>query len=241
MSGYSGPLRILSAVFQPLYQFLYPAVCIVCQARLAGSEYKVCSSCWGSIKPVSKEDDLYRQQTARLADRDLVARLVSAYHFEKEGTLQTLIHGLKYNGMTNLGNELGRRLGRVVESELKDLPVDGIIPVPLHCTKERERGYNQATFIAEGLSEATGIPVLPAVLVRHKYTKSQTRLSSEERQANVGDAFSVNPASTGRLHGRVFIVVDDVLTTGATIEACAEVLTGNGAGRVVACAVALAE
>ena len=241
MSGYSGPRYILSAIFQPIYQFLYPAVCIVCDARLAESEDKACSNCWGSIRTVSKEDALYRQQLARLTGGGSVISLVSAYHFERDGTLQTLVHGLKYNGMTKLGNELGRRLGTVAKGELEEMSVDGIIPVPLHPTKERERGYNQTMFIAEGLSEATGIPVLPGVLVRHKYTKSQTRLTSEERHANVGGAFSVSPESVARLRGKVFVVLDDVLTTGATIEACATVLTANGAGRVVACAVALAE
>ena len=240
MSG-KRPLHILSTTFRPLYQFLYPPLCLVCDAPLVDAGFKVCALCWRSVRPVSASDELYRRRVLRLEEKGFISGLISAYHFERDGTLQSLVHLLKYSGMTNVGNELGRRLGWIAQDQLLRLPVEGIVPVPLHSAKERERGYNQSTFLAEGLSDATGLPIFSGLLVRHKYTTSQTLLTLEERKANVGDAFSVRPASVGIVRGRLFVVLDDVLTTGATIGACAEALIGSGASGVLACTVALAE
>lgn len=166
--------------------------------------------------------------------------LLSLYYFEKEGTLQSIIHQLKYDGMTTLGVELGRKLGEKLR-ERAAVGIDGVIPVPLHSTKLRERGYNQSEYIARGIREVTGIPVYSSLLQRHKYTTSQTQLNATERKENVGDAFSVNKRYLVDIHGKTFLIVDDVITTGATIEACAEVLMKNGAAKAFAGSVALAE
>jgi ComF family protein len=188
-----------------------------------------------------KSGELYRRQLLRLAELGCVSGLISAYHFEKDGTLQSLIHHLKYSGMTTVGIVLGRRLGGMSMKEMTGVAVSGIIPVPLHRIKERERGYNQSVFLAKGLSEVTGFPVLTEVLVRHKHTVSQTQLTMEKRLANVSDAFSLRSGMSDTVKGKRFIILDDVLTTGATIGSCAKALVGGGAVSVVACTVALAE
>ena len=99
--------------------------------------------CWSAIRKISAEDSLYQEMFSRLSSEGHVSRLVSAYHFEKDGTLQSLIHYLKYGGITALGVELGRRLGDCVQATLGGVLISGILPVPLHPTKRRERGYNQ--------------------------------------------------------------------------------------------------
>jgi ComF family protein len=177
----------------------------------------------------------------RLTESGPISRLVSLYHFEKEGTLQSVIHQLKYDGMTRLGVELGRKLGEKLLADPVRTTIDGVIPVPLHSTKQRERGYNQSEYIARGIREVTNIPVYASVLKRHKYTASQTQLTAVERKENVGDAFAIYKRARGNVEGKTYLIVDDVITTGATIEACAEQLKNSGALEVIAGSVALAE
>jgi ComF family protein len=192
---------------------------------------------------VKDDDQLYQEMHQRLtcSPTSPISNLTSLYHFEKEGTLQSIIHQLKYNGMTSLGVELGRKLGEKLQTQHLERSIDGMIPVPLHSAKLRERGYNQSEHIAKGIRQVMGIPLYSSLLLRHKYTSSQTQLSAVERKENVGDAFSVNKRDLLDLEGKTFLLVDDVITTGATIDACAKVLTQHGARRVVASSVALAE
>ena len=190
---------------------------------------------------MSTHDDLYRQQLSRLTSQGLIRGLISLYHYEKDGTLQTLIHSLKYNGITHLGVEFGRRLGNAFRGKIVEVGVSGIIPVPLHRAKLRERGYNQSDHIARGLLESTGIEVLPHLVIRQKYTGSQARLNAQERRENVGEAFEIHSSRVSAVRDRTFLLVDDVITTGATIESCAKVLIDHGAKGILACSVALAE
>jgi ComF family protein len=194
-----------------------------------------------NIRDVTAEDPLYFEMQKRLTESSRISKLMSLYHFEKDGTLQSIIHQLKYEGMTKLGVELGRKLGQKLLTELINSPVDGIVPVPLHPTKLRERSYNQSEFIARGVREVTGLPVYTSLLKRHKYTSSQTQLNAPERKENVGDAFSLNKRYLLSVEGKTFLIVDDVITTGATSEACAEVLLKSGASKAIACSVALAD
>ena len=234
-------LPFLKSTLRPLVEFIYPPTCFACETFIKNGESRVCPSCWSTIKPVTSNDLLYQEMSHRLTEGRHISHLLSLFHFEKDGTLQSILHQLKYNGSTSLGVELGRRLGEKLRIEFPDHSIDGIVPVPLHSTKLRERGYNQSEHIAKGIREMTGIPVLPSLLRRHKYTTTQTQLSATERKENVGDAFSVNKRYLLDLEGKTFLIVDDVITTGATIEACAEVLMGSGARSIVAGSVGIAD
>ncbi|MBI4534827.1 MAG: ComF family protein [Ignavibacteriae bacterium] len=235
------PMDFVRSIVRPIREFIYPPVCFVCDAPLTESNSRVCGQCWTRIRPVDSEDELYRVMSDRLRVSGSIAHLVSAYHFEKDGVLQSLIHQLKYEAFTRIGIELGEKLGGVVAAMAGFPNVYGIIPVPLHRLKERERGYNQSEFICKGISNVTGLQVCPALLFRKKYTRSQTQLNAAERKENVGDAFEATPFGRSVIQGHTFIVADDVITTGATIEACARVLKANGARSVIAASVALAE
>jgi ComF family protein len=165
--------------------------------------------------------------------------LVSLYVFEKEGVFQVVVHNLKYGGVQALGLELGRRVGKIfIEQGIR---ADAVIPVPLHRRKLRERGYNQAELIARGLSEVSGIPVQCDLIGRKKYTKTQTLLTLTERRANMEEAFEVVPTKMCEVRDKKFIVIDDVVTTGSTMIACASALRASGALEVIGASAALAE
>jgi len=235
-------LRALeSRVFSPILDFIYPPVCLACGGDLQENDRLVCESCWQSIKTVHPEDDLYQQFLAKLTGDGLISRLFSPFYFEKEGKLQAIIHGLKYQGYTSLGVKAGRKIGELIRASDGLSKADVLVPVPLHPQKKRERGYNQSEFICRGIEEVTGISVRTDLLRRKKYTVSQTQLSFEERKENVGDAFEINEKRRGDISGKSIILVDDVITTGSTINACAGALDDAGAKRVHAAAIALAK
>ena len=150
-----------------------------------------------------------------------------------------IVHNLKYAGVQALGLELGRRLGKIVVE--RGIHADAIIPIPLHRRKLRERGYNQAELIARGVSEVSDIPVRCDLVRRKKYTKTQTVLSLNERRENMEDAFEVAPIKRTEVENEQFIVIDDVVTTGSTMIACADVLRASGAVGVIGASAALAE
>ena len=165
-----------------------------------------------------------------------IADLVSLFVFEKEGPFQAIVHALKYSGIQQVGVELGRRLGSALQEE--KIHADAVVPVPLHKRKLRERGFNQSLLIARGVSEVLGIPVRADLVRRCRWTQTQTALSKEERKQNVEDAFECGEAS---LEGKCIIVVDDVITTGATIEAVASALQASNVKTVIAASAAIAQ
>jgi ComF family protein len=234
-------LNITRSILEPLVQFVYPPICLACNGTLQENERLVCENCWLSIENVHPEDDLYQQFLAKLAADGLISNLIAPFYFEKEGKLQAIIHGLKYQGYTSLGVKAGRKIGELIHAA-GDLPkADVLLPVPLHPLKKRERGYNQSELICQGIEEVTRIPLRTDLLRRRKYTVSQTQLSFEERKENVGDAFEIDERRRDEIAGKSFILVDDVITTGSTISACARELRNAGGKEVHAAAVALAK
>jgi ComF family protein len=141
--------------------------------------------------------------------------------------------------MTAIGVEFGRELAPTVQDLLGGLRVTGIVPVPLHRARLRERGYNQSEQIARGVAAVTGFPVCNRLLRRIHYTESQTTLRVEDRRRNVAGAFSL--LQSAPVQGGTFLIVDDVITTGSTICECSRVLLDAGAERTFACSVALAD
>jgi ComF family protein len=143
--------------------------------------------------------------------------------------MQTVIHSLKYQERAKLGLELGRMLANLLPIE--DVgPIDMLTVVPLHTVKTRERGYNQAQWIGKALAKTWCVPFNPTLLQRVRYTESQTTLNSEERKKNMANAFRVRRTIDQQAIG----IVDDVLTTGSTLSACAQALLHGGAREVIA-------
>jgi ComF family protein len=223
---------------KPFLDFVFPPTCLACKNLISDTERHVCSSCWDSIPRLNSAHPLFCQTRDLLVETEVITELVSVFLFEKESAMQALAHALKYDGFKSVGFLMGRELGiALVQS---GMTAACIIPVPLHRTKLRERGFNQAEEIARGVAEVTGIPVRTDVLRRTRFTQTQTKLDHEQRKKNVDDAFSVSTPSSV-LQGKTCILVDDVITTGATIEACAQEMINAGATSVIAASAALAQ
>ena len=162
----------------------------------------------------------------RLSLRLPIEYALSIFRFSKNGRVQELLHSLKYRNQPEIGVSLGRMYAeKLIEAGLQNA-WDLIIPIPLHESRRRKRGYNQSAKFAEGLSERLHIPFGDNLMVRKTKTATQTRKSKLNRWENVESVFAVNP--TYKLSHHKILLVDDVITTGATIEACGQVLLQSG-------------
>jgi ComF family protein len=168
------------------------------------------------------------------AGRGLFAHAMALWVFDRDGTLQALQHAIKYGDRPRYGVAVGRLLGTAYAEDAD--PPDGVVPVPLHRTRELERGYNQSRMLAKGVAEALDRPLRDDLLARPHPTRPQTHLSRDERWQNVQDAFA---ADAGAADGH-WLVVDDVLTTGSTAVAAAQTLADAGAPAVSLATLALA-
>jgi ComF family protein len=141
----------------------------------------------------------------------------SEFYFAKQSLIQHLVHQLKYRGNRPVGIYLGQLLGKSISKSNRFSSVQAIVPLPLFLAKEKKRGYNQAAVICQGMSEIMQVPVLEKVLVRQRFTDTQTKKHRTERWQNVADSFAVTDA--GVFTNKHLLLVDDVVTTGATLEA----------------------
>lgn len=162
--------------------------------------------------------------TQRLWGRLNVEGGAAMYYFARKSPIQHALHQLKYHNQPEIGVKLGREFGQKLKSSDIFRSVGAIIPVPLHPKKERLRGYNQSVMFARGISETMEIPVLTDVLTRRTFTETQTKKKRMERFQNVGEVFEVRKPAF--VEGKHLLLVDDVLTTGATLEVCGQALLG---------------
>jgi len=195
----------------------YPRLCLACEWKDIPPRQILCIQCDAKLPRtdfhLQKEDEF----TQRLLGRIHLETATALYFFEKESKTQALIHNLKYKGKQKIGVILGQVLGGLLKKSPYYQDIDLIIPIPLHRRKEIERGFNQSDVFAHGLSEAMGIPWKRDILIRTEYGSSQTKKSRRERFENVIQAFQV--LHPEKIRGKHILLVDDVLTTGATLEA----------------------
>lgn len=197
---------------------VYPKLCVVCNGHLLKTEQGFCFSCEQELPRTYDELNPADNPASRVFwGRFPIEAAASCFVFSAQGKVQELVHNLKYNGRKDAGVAAGHYFGTTLKTISPFLTANLILPVPLHDDKLRSRGYNQAACFAQGLSEAMNIPWSEKVLLRLKATSSQTRKSREQRWENVGEVFAV--AAKKKLEGKHVIIVDDVITTGATIEA----------------------
>lgn len=213
---------VLKKYISSLLSLVFPKTCGGCGGYLVEGEKEVCLKCLCDLSRTGfhKEDD---NDAERLFwGKVKVERATAFCRFHKGGVSQQLLHNLKYKGMKSLGVEMGRIMGQ----EIKGYPiadVDLIVPVPLHPSKLRKRGYNQAEMIAQGLGEVLDIPVDVTSLERTRGNETQTHKNINERYINSLGLFALT-AKSESLKGKRVLLVDDVITTGATLEACAREL-----------------
>lgn len=217
------------------FDFFLPRFCPGCNKKLSTEEKSVCEKCLDSIL-IADNSRIQYEFDKKFRSERIFEDFYSKYVFETDKTLQHIIHSLKYQKKFRLGILLGEILSDGVKR--LNWKIDLIIPVPIHHLKKTERGYNQSDFIAKGLSYSLGIPYLTRLLKRTRYTESQTKLHIDDRAKNVANAFKVR--NSKKMKNKNILLVDDVITTGATTLECGRVLLIGGAFKVYACSVAIA-
>jgi len=223
----------LQTVGRGLLDLIYPPRCLGCGARSESPDLPLCPRCLQSMERAPTMGVAARLDRLPTG-RGIFEETLALWVFDKAGTLQAVQHAFKYGNRPRYGVALGRLVGSAY-ADTAPTP-DGVVPIPLHRTRELERGYNQAQMLAEGVSEALDCPLRNDLLSRPHPTRSQTNLSREERWKNVRDAFDADPACTDGY----WLLVDDVLTTGSTAVAAALTLTDAGADAVSLATLALA-
>jgi len=205
-----------------LLKLFFPNNCLACGQALVRQEEVICLECNFKLPRTGfhlhEENPIARVFWGRVN----MEAATSFLFFNKGGNVQQLIHNLKYRGKKSVGIYLGKLFGGALNESVLYASIDLIIPVPLHPKKQHQRGFNQSTVIAEGLSAAMKKPVVDDNLIRLVHTSSQTKKSRYKRWENVKDVFGI--VRTYELEGKHILLVDDVLTTGATLEACAQKL-----------------
>lgn len=222
-----------------LLGILFPEVCEICGMKLSRSEYFVCQHCLSNrFEPANP---FGKKVSADIFLPEGVSVQHALWKFDKGGHLQDLLHKLKYNRLYGVGEDLGVALGQSLEKNrhFPDSEDVILIPVPLHSSKKRVRGYNQARSVAKGVESAIGVPICSKEdVLRVKKTATQTGFSIEKRRKNIAGAFRV--VNTEVVERKVCIIVDDVFTTGATTFELASELLNAGAYKIMITTVAQA-
>lgn len=233
--------------FDWVVDWLYPPRCRACGLRIRGRDAECfCSVCWPKIQLVSHPlcnlcgrpfpdaggDDHTCGACLARAPQFAAARAWACYPREEldEHPLRQVVQKFKYGKKVSLGKPLGRLMARGCREFLTECQADLIVPVPLHPKRLRWRGFNQSLMLARPISRAYNIPTDPFVLRRSRETAPQTQLAEDERRRNVRGAFTLDPGRS--VEGKNILLVDDVYTSGATVNECSRILKRNGAKRV---------
>lgn len=217
-------MRSMPTIWNNLLNLFFPNVCKLCRRPLVAGEEQVCLKCLCDLPHTG-----YHKQTDNPVEqlffgKNRIEHATAYLRYEKGGKVQTLIHSLKYHDNQELGYLLGRQMARELQADHSPIgSVDLLLPVPLHPRKKRQRGYNQSEWIASGIRSVWNIPIDTRNLIRVTYTNTQTRKAVYDRWLNVRSIFQViHPEA---LQGKHVLLIDDVITTGATLSACAQALS----------------
>lgn len=215
---------------------LFPRLCYGCGNHLVRNEALICTECYVMIPRTKYHLEPDNPVAQLFWGRCQIEKAAAFSYYTRDSRIRKLIHKLKYKGAREIGSELGRMYAASLMSSNFLDDIDIIIPVPLHPSKVRQRGFNQSDEISRGISSVSGLPVDTSTLIRKTVTQTQTRKSRYDRWTNVSDIFYVTDEDT--LKGRHVLLVDDVITTGSTIEACADEILKTEGTKVSVAAIA---
>lgn len=207
-------------ILNDLWELFFPRYCLVCGRHLLGCEEYLCHSCLSALPRTHLHKKPDNDVEKNFWGKFPIEKATAYLRYVKGGNVSKLLFELKYYGNSRLGHFLGRCMAAELLSSGFFRGIDCIVPVPLHPRKFKKRGYNQCEMLAEGLSSVTGIPVARNVLRRKQDAGTQTHKGSMERWMGVEGAFECIDSSL--LEGKHVLLVDDVLTTGATLVSCAD-------------------
>ncbi len=199
---------------------VFPVLCAACSDGIHKGETHICTKCLYELPKANYHVQADNPVARLLWGRVQVNQAAAYYLFTKGGKVQQLIHQFKYKGQKEVGVTVGKQFAHDLLKVDWLKTIDVIIPVPLHATKLKKRGYNQSDYFAMGLSEISGIPMLTNVLARESESATQTRKSRYLRWKNVAQIFKVKDVES--IEGKSVLLVDDVVTTGSTLDACAQ-------------------
>jgi len=213
------------------FNLIFPKLCCACKTALLKKEKTICIHCIATLPKTNFHIDKENPVNQLFWGRVNIKMATSFYLFNQKTRVQHLLHQLKYKGAKEVGAVVGQLMGIELKDSAYYQNIDFVVPVPLHPTKFKQRGYNQSEWIALGLSRAMRIPIYTTGLYRKEDSQTQTKKRRYKRWENVEEIFGLNDTF---LNGKNVLLVDDVITTGATIEACAQVLIKNKATVFVA-------
>ena len=211
---------------ESILHVVFPHTCDGCGSDLLNIESRLCIRCLASLPETNFEQHAGNPVEKLFWGRMPLINAAARFYFTKESLMQHLMHQFKYKGNKELGLQLGRMIGNNLKSSDRFADIDALIPLPLFPSKEKKRGFNQATILCDGIAEILDLPVLTNAITRPQHTETQTKKGRIERWKNIEGKFQlINPQAIQNKH---LLLVDDVVTTGATLEACGnELLFGE--------------
>lgn len=210
------------SIISDFINLCYPKLCAACSNTLVKNEDTICTVCIIHLPKTNYHLNIENPLNKIFWGRVPIEMVAAFYFFNKGNKVQNLLHELKYKGNKSVGEKIGVLYGYELLNSPIFNTIDYIIPVPLHPKKLKKRGYNQSEWFANGLSQSMNIPVSTTILYRNTDSSTQTKKSRFNRWENVAEIFGVN--SPELINNKHILLVDDVVTTGATIEACAKIL-----------------
>ncbi|RLD41971.1 MAG: ComF family protein [Bacteroidetes bacterium] len=210
-------------IINNLIEIFYPKICLACERRLLDHERVLCSYCELNLPKTNFHNRESNPVEILFWGRCRIDSASAYYRYIKQGNVQNLIHNFKYKGYQEIGLYIGEIYGKQLMASERYKTVDLIIPVPLHNKKLKIRGFNQSEVFAHGLSRSMKAITDSTILIRNIHTSTQTKKSRWDRHKNVSSIFSIKDPEL--LKGKHIMIVDDVITTGSTIESCVNTLT----------------
>lgn len=218
---------VLQSIKESVLQLFYPHVCAGCGNDALASESQLCIKCIHQLPFTSFEKHNGNPIEKMLSGRIAFNHATSLLYFTKESLIQRLMHEFKYRSNKDLGRQLGAMMGSHLKESSKFNNAEALIPLPLFENKEYTRGFNQSKILCEGISEVMKVEIINDAIIRPVATETQTKKGRVERWRNMEGKFRV--ISNSQIKDKHILLIDDVITTGATIEACAGELINSGA------------